>query len=71
MIICKNENVENVMGGRFSIKLQLQIRFCTLKTMFEFAFMQMAKTNMQSCNKFDLSKNFTIKSTIGDWPDNF
>ena len=39
--------------------------------MFEFAFTQLAKANMQSCNKFDSSKIFTIKSTIGDWPDKF
>ena len=37
----------------------------------EFVFAQMTKANMQSCNEFDSSMIFTIKNTIGDWPDKF
>ena len=37
----------------------------------EFAFAQMTKANTQSCNEFDSSMIFTIKNTIGDWPDKF
>ena len=51
--------------------MQLQIGFFALKTTFEFAFTQMTKAYMQSFNRFDSSKIFTIKSTIGGWPDKF
>ena len=37
----------------------------------EFVFAQMTKANRQSCNEFDSSMIFTIKNTIGDWPDKF
>ena len=31
----------------------------------------MTQANTQSCNKFDSSMVFTIKNTIGGWPDKF
>ena len=39
--------------------------------MFEFVFTQVTKINKQTCNKFDFSMIFTIKNTIGGWPDKF
>ena len=39
--------------------------------MFEFAVAQIAKASTQSCNEFDSSTIFTIKSIIGGWPDKF
>ena len=39
--------------------------------MFEFVFMQMTKAYTQSCNMFDSSMIFTVKYTLGGWPDKF
>ena len=63
-------------GGERNEKLiQHQNRNCNLdlilKTVAEFAFTQMTKTNTQSCNEFVCPMIFTIKNTILGWPDKF
>ena len=62
--------VENVMRCRLNIKTATANKiWWILKTMFDFAFMQMTKVSTQSSNKFDSCMIFTIKNIIGGWTD--